>query len=179
MKSNIGKVLVVVDMQNDFLTGTLANEEGCRIVPKLKALIEKEAAEGAMVVFTRDTHHDDYLNTQEGKLLPVEHCIKGTKGHEITPELAMYATSENTIDKLSFGCLELGSWIYELLGETPEEIILTGVCTDICVISNAMILKAAFPETPIRVIGSCCAGVTVESHETALKAMAASQIFVE
>lgn len=179
MNNNTGKVLVVIDMQNDFLTGALANEEGCKIIPQLKALIEKETAAGTMVVFTRDTHYDDYMNTQEGKLLPVPHCIKGTEGHEITPELAMYATAENTIDKPSFGCLELGNWIYELLGETPDEIVMTGVCTDICVISNAMILKATFPETPIKVIGSCCAGVTVESHETALKAMAGCQIFVE
>lgn len=173
------KVLIVIDMQNDFLTGALANEEGCKAIPKVKALIEAQVSQGAPVFFTRDTHFDNYLETQEGRLLPVVHCIKGTSGHEITDELKGFASDDNTIDKITFGYTDFGKYLQEKLGQEPEEIIMCGVCTDICVISNAMVLKAAFPEATIRIIADCCAGVTPESHDIALKAMAGCQFIVE
>ncbi len=173
------KILLVIDMQKDFVTGALANKEAQQIIENIKKKIESYKESGLPVFFTRDTHGEDYLNTQEGKLLPVEHCIKGSNGWQIIDELADYATEENTLDKPSFGCLDLPGWLCDkLAGATPAEVELCGVCTDICVISNGMILKAAYPETPITVEGSCCAGVTPESHNNALEAMKMCQILV-
>ena len=125
------------------------------------------------VIFTRDTHLDNYLQTQEGKNLPIPHCIKNTDGWHICDELKQYA--ETVIDKQTFGSMELPKVINEF-NENVEQIELCGLCTDICVISNAMILKSAFPEAKIIVDATCCAGVTVESHNTALNAMKAAQI---
>lgn len=176
---NTEKVLLVIDMQKDFVTGTLANEEAEKIIGNIRAKITEYRKQGYPVFFTRDTHRADYLNTQEGKLLPVPHCIKGTDGWQIVEELAAEAREECILDKPTFGCLELGGWLYEQLGEEPAEIELCGVCTDICVISNAMILKAAFPETAVTVDGAACAGVTPESHACALEAMKMCQIFVK
>lgn len=162
--------LVIVDMQNDFISGSLGSDAAKAIVPRVKEKAEDFPGE---IIFTRDTHSSNYLNTQEGKKLPVKHCIKGESGWEICDELKIYA--KNIIDKDTFGSVFLSDVIREF-PEDPDEIELCGLCTDICVISNAMILKAEFPETKISVIENCCAGVTEESHKTALNAMKACQI---
>ena len=166
------KFLIVVDMQTDFITGSLGSDMAADIVP---AVLKKVKNFDGKIIFTRDTHGEDYLETQEGKKLPVKHCIKDSDGWQICDELKPYA--ENTVDKLTFGSVDLPQ-IIKGYGEEIEEIELCGLCTDICVISNAMILKAAFPETKIVVEGKCCAGVTRESHTTALNAMKAVQIEV-
>ena len=164
------KYLIVVDMQTDFITGSLGSKAAEAIVP---SVVNKVKNFDGTVIFTRDTHFDNYLQTQEGKKLPVEHCIKNTAGWQICDELKPYA--DITVDKITFGSADLPGMI-KGFGENIEEIELCGLCTDICVISNAMILKAAFPEVPIAVDASCCAGVTAESHDTALDAMRAVQI---
>ncbi len=173
------KVLLVIDMQVDFVTGALANEDAQRIVGKLQNKIDAYRSEGYPVLFTRDTHGENYMDTQEGRLLPVPHCIKGSGGWQIIDDLRRGVMEEDVLDKPTFGCLKLPEWIQGKLDGVPEEIELVGVCTDICVISNAMILKAAFPETTVKVDSSCCAGVSPQSHETALEAMKACQIIVE
>ncbi len=165
------KVLIVVDMQNDFIDGALGSPEALAIVEKVRKKVESFDGE---IIFTQDTHYEDYLSTQEGKKLPVPHCIRDTKGWEICDELELFA--ENRITKETFGCLGLPECILDWFGEEPEEIQLVGLCTDICVISNAMIVKTAFPEIPVIVDSSCCAGVTPQSHENALSAMKAVQI---
>lgn len=168
-------LLLVVDMQNDFIDGALGTKEAEAIVPNVKAKIE--SFEG-MVLFTRDTHEKEYLSTQEGKNLPVEHCIRGTYGWEIRKELDDLRKTE-AIDKVTFGSSELGPLLVKLNEE--EEIghaTVIGLCTDICVISNVMIVKAFLPEVPITVDAKCCAGVSVESHINALNAMKVCQIEV-
>lgn len=165
------KVLVVVDMQNDFVDGVLGTESAQAIVPAVKAKIDEYRTAGNTVIFTRDTHGENYMQTQEGKKLPVEHCIKGTDGWEIISQLD---TADSIIvDKPTFGSYEL---VDVINGIDVESIELIGVCTDICVISNAMLLKAKFLETPIIIDSACCAGVTVDSHNVALEAMKACQI---
>lgn len=166
------KVLCVIDMQNDFIDGALGTKEAEAIVENVKAKIELYRKNGDAVIFTRDTHSEDYMNTQEGKNLPVPHCIKGSKGWEVSDKLD--AASDKIIDKPTFGSFELAEYISTLAD--VDEIELIGLCTDICVISNAMILKAKFTETPIKVDSSCCAGVTPESHANALGAMKMCQI---
>ncbi len=167
------KVLLVIDMQNDFIDGALGTKEAELIVPNVA---EKIRNFDGKVIFTRDTHFDNYLETQEGKNLPVKHCIKGTQGWEIRKELDALRTTE-PIDKLTFGSSELGSLLVKMNSEEPiESITLIGLCTDICVISNAMISKAFLPEVPIIVDSSCCAGVSVETHNNALEAMKVCQI---
>ncbi len=166
-------VLVVVDMQNDFIDGSLGTEEAKAIVPKVA---EKIKAFKGLVLATRDTHGKDYLTTQEGRKLPVEHCIKGTGGWEIRKEIAELI-KEEPIDKPAFGSRVLAERLLALDGkETVESITLIGLCTDICVISNALLLKAFLPEVPVIVDASCCAGVTKESHVQALEAMKMCQI---
>ena len=162
------KYLIVVDMQNDFITGSLGSSMAQDIVMSVKEKIRSFDGE---VIFTRDTHLEDYMNTQEGKKLPVSHCIKDTDGWQICPELAEYA--KNIIDKPTFGSVTLAHLISAM--DNVESITLVGICTDICVISNAMLLKAFMPEVPITVDASCCAGVTPESHKTALAAMKSCQ----
>lgn len=173
------KALIVIDMQKDFVTGALANVEAQQIIGNIQTKIKAYEDAGMPVFFTRDTHGQDYLDTQEGKLLPVPHCLKNTDGWQIISELSEYFREENTLDKPTFGCLNIGTWLKEKLGEEPESIELCGVCTDICVISNAMILKAAYPETTITVDGTCCAGVTPASHANALEAMKMCQIIIK
>ena len=166
------KILIVVDMQKDFIDGALGTPEAVKIVPYVKALIEN--FEGK-VLFTRDTHFENYMDTQEGKNLPVPHCIKGTPGWEIHPELeALRATP--AIDKLTFGA----SALPEILAKEAqiESVTFVGLCTDICVISNVMLTKAFFPEIPVIVDAAGCAGVTVESHKNALAAMKMCQVSV-
>ncbi|MBO5068123.1 MAG: cysteine hydrolase [Clostridia bacterium] len=166
------KFLIIVDMQVDFITGSLGSKLAEAIVPNV---VEKVKNYDGTVIFTRDTHLSDYLSTQEGSKLPVEHCIKDTAGWEICDELKPYVNK--VIDKITFGSIDLPD-VIKTYGEQIEEIELCGLCTDICVISNAMILKATFPEVKIVVDSNCCAGVTAESHQTALIAMKAVQIDV-
>ncbi len=168
-------LLIVVDMQNDFIDGALGTKEAVAIVDNVKKKIE--AFEGR-VIFTRDTHFENYMETQEGKNLPVPHCIKGTPGWEIRKELDELRTTE-AIDKVTFGSKELGPILLKLNEEEAiTSITLVGLCTDICVISNAFIAKAFLPEVPITVDANCCAGVSPESHENALNAMEVCQIKV-
>lgn len=168
------KVLVVVDMQNDFIDGALGTAEAVEIVPRVA---EKIRTFDGRVLATRDTHEANYLKTQEGRKLPVEHCIRGTKGWEIRPEIAALI-QEAPIDKVTFGSVGLGQELltYHEQEEPIESITLIGLCTDICVISNAIIVKAQLPEVPVIVDASCCAGVTPESHRQALEAMKVCQI---
>ena len=166
-------ILIVVDMQNDFIDGALGTKEAVAIVPNAREKIQQF---NGTVLFTRDTHGPNYLQTQEGRNLPVEHCIKGTDGWQICLELDALRKTE-PIDKVTFGSAELGFKLAEMNAEEPiGSITLIGLCTDICVISNAMIVKAFLPEVPVRVDASCCAGVTPESHENALAAMKCCQI---
>ena len=167
------KLLVVVDMQNDFISGVLGTKEAESIVPRVVDKVAEWTASGGEVVFTQDTHGGDYLETQEGRNLPVTHCIKGSKGWEIIPELQAYAAGCPCVEKPAFGSTELA---HLAARKGYEEIELVGVCTDICVISNAMLLKAALPEAVISVDAGCCAGVTPQSHQNALAAMEACQI---
>lgn len=171
------KFLIVVDMQNDFIDGALGTKEAVAILPAVKAKIESF---DGRVIFTRDTHDSDYLTSQEGKNLPVEHCIKNTDGWQINSELEALR-KEEPVDKPTFGSVALAQLLkaYDNYEEEIESITLIGLCTDICVISNAMIIKAFLPETPIIVDAACCAGVTPESHENALNAMAVCQIKIE
>ena len=164
------KYLIVVDMQVDFITGSLGSKMAEEIVPNV---VEKVKNFDGKVIFTRDTHFANYMQTQEGRKLPVEHCIKDTDGWQVCDELRGYA--ETVVDKITFGSVDLPEMI-KGYGEEIEEIELCGLCTDICVISNAMILKATFPEVKISVDSKCCAGVTAESHNNALDAMRAVQI---
>ncbi len=167
------KYLIVVDMQVDFISGSLGSEDAKAIVPKV---VDKVINFDGRVIFTRDTHEENYMETQEGKNLPVKHCIKGTDGWKICDELTPYA--ETIIDKITFGCIDLPNFLQNQ-NEPIDEIELCGLCTDICVISNAMVLKAALPEVKISVDSTCCAGVTKESHNTALDAMKAVQIEIK
>ena len=166
------KILVVVDMQKDFVDGALGTNEAVAIVPAVKALIK---GFDGQVYFTRDTHFENYMSTEEGKHLPVPHCIKGTDGWQIVPELDALRTTE-AIDKLTFGSKELISLL--ATKQNVESITLCGLCTDICVISNALLIKAYYPEIPLYVVASACAGVTPESHQNALDAMKMCQIEV-
>ncbi|MCQ2508569.1 MAG: cysteine hydrolase [Dorea sp.] len=168
-------LLIVVDMQNDFIDGALGTKEAVAIVPNVKKKIEE--FEGT-VLFTRDTHEECYMETQEGKNLPVPHCIRGTKGWEIREELEALRTTD-AIDKVTFGSSELGPMLVKMNAEDPiQTITVIGLCTDICVISNVMIAKAFLPEVPVLVDAKCCAGVSVETHENALRAMEVCQVKV-
>lgn len=163
------KTLIVVDMQNDFIDGTLGTKEAQAIVDRVRAKIEQYRLVGDRVIFTRDTHGEDYLDTPEGKKLPVKHCIRGTYGWQI--EKSLNAEGCTIIDKPTFGWTSWDEWDF-------EEVELVGLCTDICVVSNALLLKALFPEAAISVDASCCAGVTTQSHEAALTTMKMCQIDV-
>ena len=170
------ELLIVVDMQNDFIDGALGTAEAVGIVEKVR---EKILGFDGPVIFTRDTHEENYMDTQEGRKLPVPHCIRGTKGWEISPALADLV-KDAPIDKPTFGSAELGALVRKLHEEVPIGCItLIGLCTDICVISNALLIKAFLPEVEVAVDAACCAGVTVESHKNALSAMKMCQITVE
>lgn len=170
------KILVVVDMQNDFIDGSLGTKEAVEIVPFVREKIEN--FEGR-VIFTRDTHFEDYMETQEGKKLPVKHCIKGTDGWEIRDELKILCSTD-PIDKVTFGSVELGELLVDINeNEGIESVTFVGLCTDICVISNVLLTKAYIPEVKIIVDAKCCAGVTPESHKGALEAMKVCQIEIE
>ena len=170
------KILVVVDMQNDFIDGALGTKEAVGIVDKVIEKIQSYPAD--CIYATRDTHAQNYLETSEGRYLPVEHCIKGTNGWEIREEIAKTMSQAVVIDKPTFGSIELSEKLWEENQKEPIEIELIGLCTDICVVTNAMLLKTKLPETKIRVDASCCAGVTPESHEAALLTMKMCQMEV-
>lgn len=169
-------VLVVVDMQNDFIDGSLGTKEAQAIVPKV---VEKVKAFQGRVLFTRDTHESNYLTTQEGKNLPVKHCVMHTMGWNICSPLEALR-KETPIDKKTFGSVGLAQVLKAQndYDEPIESVTLVGLCTDICVISNALLIKAFLPETKIVVDAACCAGVTPESHAQALGAMKMCQIEV-
>ena len=168
-------VLVVVDMQNDFIDGALGTKEAVAIVTKVE---EKIRNFNGTVLFTRDTHENWYLETQEGKKLPVPHCIRDTEGWQIRRELDILRKTE-PVDKETFGSIDLADDLVAMnIDDEIKSITFVGLCTDICVISNALLVKAALPEVPIIVDAACCAGVTPESHENALKAMEMCQVEV-
>lgn len=162
------KTLIVVDMQNDFIDGSLGTKEAQAIVENVKLKIEQYRANGDEIIFTRDTHQDNYPDTPEGRKLPVEHCIERTDGWQISDALPI--DDSKVIDKPTFGYLD---WDLH-----ADEIEMIGLCTDICVVSNALILKAKYPDLEITVDASCCAGVTPESHKAALATMKMCQICV-
>lgn len=175
----MSKYLVVVDMQKDFIDGALGTPEAQAIVPKV---IEKIKNFKGAVVYTRDTHDEDYLETLEGKKLPVVHCVEDTEGWELQEDIkALQAESRGLIfNKETFGSTQLVGCLQGIDRMVPlEGIEIVGLCTDICVMANAVLLRTAMPNTPITVIASCCAGSTPEGHETALKAMKVLQIDVE
>lgn len=161
------KTLIVVDMQNDFIDMALGTKEARAIVPSVKQKIEEYIKNGDEIIYTRDTHGPDYLSTPEGKKLPVKHCIKGTKGWEIADGL--YVDGCKIIDKPNFGWQ---NW----KDESFETVEIVGLCTDICVVSNAIMIKTLFPDADITVDSRCCAGVTPESHNAALTTMKMCQI---
>ena len=164
------KHFIVIDMQNDFCTGALANKDAVAIIPRIKEELQKARAEGSNIIFTRDTHNENYLETGEGKHLPVPHCVKDTEGWQIVPEL-MEETDENTlfIDKTHFGFDNWAEFIKE-----GDEVAICGTVTSICVISNALAIKA-IEGVEVTVIADCCAGLTKEDHEAALKVMECCQ----
>ena len=166
------KVLAIIDMQKDFIDGTLGTKEAVAIVPSVAARLQQARSSGETVVFTRDTHHADYLSTQEGRNLPVPHCLEGSDGWQI--DAALPIGDSLVFDKPGFGSPALIDYLSRL--PELEAVEFVGLCTDICVITNAMMLKGARPEVPIRVRAACCAGVTPQSHENALAAMKQCQI---
>lgn len=178
MKTN-KKALIVIDMQNDFIDGALGTSEAIGIVDAVQEKVKSYARDPlARIIFTRDTHHANYLDTQEGRLLPVEHCIEGSNGWQIRdgliPDPGFANARIDIIDKPSFGYV---GWQSEHLEDYDIELI--GLCTDICVASNALILKALYPENEMRVDARCCAGVTPDKHKAALDTMESCQIAID
>lgn len=170
------KILLVIDMQNDFIDGSLGTKEAEGIVDKVEAKIKQYAPEN--IYATRDSHGENYLDTAEGKKLPVVHCIEGTKGWEIHPRIEQALGSATIVNKPTFGSVVLAELLQEENEKEELVIELVGLCTDICVVSNALFLKAVMPENEILVDASCCAGVTRESHEAALTTMQMCQITI-
>ena len=171
------KILLVVDMQNDFIAGTLGTKEAIAIVPKVIDKIKKWQGD---VFYTKDTHSKNYMSTSEGKNLPIQHCIKGTDGWRLDPDIEKLCIDKRAtgVEKVTFGAAELPATLNKRYPDGVDEIEIVGLCTDICVISNALLLKAHFPETEIKVDSECCAGVTPESHANALAAMKSCQIVI-
>lgn len=172
------KILVVIDMQKDFISGALKNEDAMKIVPYVKEKIEDAKAKGWNVLFTKDTHEDDYMETEEGKHLPVPHCIRNTDGWNIIDELEADKFADEVIEKETFGSTALAE-VFMKQKENIKEVEFIGVCTDICVISNVLMAKAILPNKKIRVDAAGCAGVTPQSHDTAISAMEACHIEVK
>ena len=171
------KILVVVDMQNDFIDGSLGTKEAEGIVDRVVEEIGKYETKD--IFATRDTHPENYLETQEGKNLPVVHCVKGTPGWELNEKVAVALGTAEIIDKPTFGSRVLTEKIAAIAAEEEIEVTLIGLCTDICVVSNALLIKAFLPEIPVKVVASCCAGVTPASHEAALTTMQMCQVKIE
>lgn len=173
----MNEFLIVVDMQNDFVNGALGSADAVDIVPRVCEVIRDFKGE---VIYTRDTHTDGYLETNEGKNLPVVHCVKDTHGWELNPDVASLAGGAKIIDKPTFGSFELCEYLAKRDEKTRiDRITLVGLCTDICVLSNAIMLKAALPEAEIRVDASACAGVSVSAHRAALASMKSCQIKID
>lgn len=173
------RILVVVDMQNDFLTGTLGSKEAEQVIQSVVDKINKYKNENGTVILTRDTHDSHYLDTQEGKFLPVMHCIKDTMGWEIADQIKeVIDNNMMIIDKPTFGSMELASEIKNISENESVEVELVGVCTDICVVSNALILKAVLPEVVVKVDATCCAGVTYSKHKSALETLKSCQVTI-
>ena len=170
------KLLIVIDMQNDFIDGALGTAEAEAIVENVKQKIRAYPPKD--VFATMDTHFENYMETQEGKNLPVMHCIKGTDGWKLRPEIEELLTDCRIYEKPTFGSTALAEDLKELSEKEELELELVGLCTDICVVSNALLLKAAMPEVRISVDASCCAGVTPEKHKAALETMRSCQIYV-
>lgn len=175
------KFLVVVDMQKDFIDGALGTQEAVAIVPKV---VEKIKGFNGKIIATMDTHHENYLDTQEGKMLPVPHCIKMAAGWEMNGDIAKaIEESGNPYEiymKPTFGSVRMATNVAAANDKEPiDEVVLVGLCTDICVVSNALLLKAFMPEVKVTVDAACCAGVTPESHLSALKTMQMCQVNVE
>ena len=166
---SVGRLLIVVDMQRDFVDGALGTPEARAIVPAVVRLLEQERAAGSAVAFTLDTHGADYLSTQEGRRLPVPHCIRGTDGWELLPELRV--SGARLFEKGTFGSIALAEY-----ARSFGEVVLCGVCTDICVVSNALLIKAFSPEARVCVVKDACAGVTPAVHEAALRTMESCQV---
>ena len=167
------RYLIVVDVQKDFVDGALGTKEALAIIPRVKEKVKEYRERGDRIIFTRDTHEADYLRTNEGKHLPVEHCIRGTDGWELYD--GIYDNEGVIIDKPTFGYLD---WSKHIEASEELSIELIGLCTDICVASNALIIKAAFPDADVSVDSSACAGVTPETHNAALSTMKMCQIEV-
>lgn len=174
----MNRLLIVVDMQNDFIDGSLGTKEAAAILPNVVGKIREYQKNEDDILFTMDTHFDHYLDTQEGKHLPVPHCIKKMKGWELHPALQELIAGHDypVYEKYTFGSSDLALAFSRGDYNHIREIELVGLCTDICVISNALLTKAFLPEVPVAVDASCCAGVTPESHENTLKAMEICQI---
>lgn len=172
------RILVVVDMQKDFVDGALGTKEAVEIIP---AVCEKIRGFEGEIYVTLDTHYEDYMNTAEGKKLPVPHCIKETEGHDLNDEVqsALDEKEYTTIEKETFGSVGLPDLIAKSAKEAPDCIEVIGLCTDICVVSNALLLKANYPEADISVDSRCCAGVTPELHNAALATMKSCQIDIK
>lgn len=175
----MSKILVVVDMQNDFLTGSLANESAVAIIPNIKREIESGYYDH--IIFTRDTHHDNYLETQEGKNLPVVHCIEGTWGWEVCDELMSAhegSAKVHFVNKPTFGYKDWDKMSLHINDIETSEITFVGTVTSICVCSNALIFKSIYPDTSVNCISNCCAGLNDENHKSALEVMKSCQIDV-
>ncbi len=170
------KILIVIDMQNDFIDGALGTGEAVSIVEAVKEKIRSYPSGDVMA--TMDTHGENYLETQEGRMLPVVHCIRGTEGWKIRADVAALLGDARIFKKPSFGSMRLAEVLKKLSRKEEIELELIGLCTDICVVSNALLLKAAMPEVRISVDASCCAGVTPEKHRAALETMRSCQICV-
>lgn len=171
------KILLVIDMQNDFIDGALGTPEAVSIVDRVVDEIRKYPA--ADIIATRDTHGENYMETQEGQNLPVKHCIRGTPGWDLNPKVAGALKGAAIIDKPTFGSKELTEQLAKWVERDELDITLVGLCTDICVVSNALLIKAFLPESHVRVIADCCAGVTPESHQAALKTMQMCQVQIQ
>ena len=173
------KFLIAVDLQNDFITGSLGTAEAEAIVGAAAARIAECRAAGWKVIATLDTHGADYMDTSEGRKLPVPHCVRGTEGWKIEPAIDAALGDSLRLEKPTFGSVKLPEVIARETGAGDRIVIeMIGLCTDICVVSNALLLKAHFPEADIRVNSACCAGVTPELHRAALETMASCQIEV-
>lgn len=167
--------LIVIDMQNDFISGSLGSDEAKKIVPLVKERIDKAIKDGEDIFFTKDTHYEDYLNTKEGQFLPVKHCIENTSGHDICDELKPYEkNAKNIFIKNTFGYKDLPKYLNEY-----DSITFVGLCTDICVVSNVVLTKAFYPEKNIIVKKDCCAGTSIEKHNAALSVMKSCHIVIE
>ena len=169
------KILVVVDMQTDFVDGALGSAEATAIVPDV---VRKIRDFDGKIFATLDTHFEDYMETAEGKKLPVPHCIKGTPGWELHPAVAeaLQGKDAETVEKHTFGSVDLPELIADYADGEDFSVEVIGLCTDICVVSNALLIKANFPEIPLSVVSACCAGVTPATHEAALATMRCCQI---